>query len=258
MANKRMFSIDVTETDSFLEMPLTAQALYFHLGMRGDDDGFVSNPRSIMRVAGCSEGDLAILAEAGYIISFRSGVIVISDWKVNNNLRNDRYKPTTFQSERSMLSETANKRYILHGAPTGNQMDTNGIPSDNQMTPQHNVTQRNQTQRSSSVNDTAAAADPRTDSGLAEIVQHFQEVIGIFPRSALDKLQRYCDSIPAEVICKAFDEAAESGHRSWKYANGILKSWQADGVRTLGDVEARREARKKPEQQPERKMEVLT
>ena len=258
MAVKRMFSIDVTETDSFLEMPLTAQALYFHLGMRGDDDGFVSNPRSIMRVTGCSEGDLAMLAEAGYIISFRSGVIVISDWKVNNNLRNDRYKPTTFQSERSMLSETANKRYILNGAPTGNQMDTNGIPSDNQMTPQPNVTQRNQTQRSSSGNDTADAADPRTDSGLAEIVQHFQDVIGIFPRSALDKLQRYCDSIPAEVICKAFDEAAESGHRSWKYANGVLKSWQADGVRTLGDVEARREARKKPEQQPERKMEVLT
>lgn len=257
MANKRMFSIDVTETDSFLEMPLTAQALYFHLGMRGDDDGFVSNPRSIMRVAGCSEGDLAMLAEAGYIISFRSGVIVISDWKVNNNLRNDRYKPTTFQSERSMLSETANKRYILSGAPIGNQMDTNGIPSDDQMTPQPNVTQRNQTQRSSSGNDTAAAADSRTDSCLAEIVQHFQEVIGIFPRSALDKLQRYCDSIPAEVICKAFDEAAESGHRSWKYANGILKSWQADGVHTLGDVEARREARKKPEQPQERKWEML-
>lgn len=258
MANKRMFSIDVTETDTFLEMPLTAQALYFHLGMRGDDDGFVSNPRSIMRVAGCSESDLAMLAESGYIISFRSGVIVISDWKVNNNLRNDRYKPTTFQSERSMLSETANKRYILSNTPTGNQTDTVGIPNGNQMTPQPNVTQRNLTQCSSSGNDTAAAADSRTDSDLAEIVQYFQQVIGDFPRSALDKLQRYRDSIPAEVICLAFDEAAESGHRSWKYANGILKSWQADGVRTLGDAEVRREARKKPDQQQERKWEVLT
>ena len=135
--------MDVTETDAFLEMPLTAQALYFHLGMRGDDDGFVSNPRSIVRVSGCSESDLVTLAKSGYIITFRSGVIVISDWKVNNNLRNDRYKPTTFQDERSMLSETANKRYILNG---GNQVDTNGIPSDNQMTPQPNVTQRNPTQ----------------------------------------------------------------------------------------------------------------
>ena len=140
VANKRMFSVDVTETDAFLEMPLTAQALYFHLGMQGDDDGFVSNPRSIVRVSGCSESDLVTLAKSGYIITFRSGVIVISDWKVNNNLRNDRYKPTTFQDERSMLSETANRRYILRN---GNQVDTNGIPSDNQMTPQPNVTQPN-------------------------------------------------------------------------------------------------------------------
>lgn len=157
LANKRMFSVDVTETDAFLEMPLTAQALYFHLGMRGDDDGFVSNPRSIVRVSGCSESDLVTLAKSGYIITFRSGVIVISDWKVNNNLRNDRYKPTTFQDERSMLSETANKRYILNG---DNQVDTNGIPSDNQMTPQPNVTQRNPTQRSSSSKAAAAAGFP--------------------------------------------------------------------------------------------------
>lgn len=103
LANKRMFSVDVTETDAFLEMPLTAQALYFHLGMRGDDDGFVSNPRSIVRVSGCSENDLTILAQSGYIITFRSGVIVISDWKVNNYLRGDRYKTTVFQNELSML-----------------------------------------------------------------------------------------------------------------------------------------------------------
>ena len=203
LANKRMFSVDVTETDAFLEMPLTAQALYFHLGMRGDDDGFVSNPRSIVRVSGCSEGDLVTLAKSGYIITFRSGVIVISDWKVNNNLRNDRYKPTTFQDERSMLSETANKRYILNG---GNQVDTNGIPSDNQMTPQPNVTQRNPTQRSSSSKVAAAAgiSNSRTDPELAKIVQQYEQVIGGFPPSALDKLQSYRSSIPTEVLCKAW------------------------------------------------------
>lgn len=254
MANKRMFSIDVTETDAFLEMPLTAQALYFHLGMRGDDDGFVSNPRSIMRVAGCSESDLTMLAEAGYIISFRSGVIVISDWKVNNNLRNDRYKPTTFQDERSMLSETANKRYILSN---GNQVDTTGIPSDNQMTTQPNVTQRNQAQHSSSGNGTTTAADSRTDSDLAQIVQHFQAEIGEFPRSALDKLQRYREAFSTELICKAIDEAAENGVRKWRYVDGILKGWQADGVRTLGDVEGRRESRNKPKGQQEQRWEVL-
>ena len=250
MANKRMFSIDVTETDTFLEMPLTAQALYFHLAMRGDDDGFVSNPRSIMRVTGCNENDLKALVESGYIITFRSGVIVISDWKVNNYLRGDRYKPTTFQNELSMLTETANKRYVLG---SDSQRSTVGIPNGNQLSTQYSIGENRAV-----VDAATTATAPRTDSDLAEIVQHFQEVIGDFPRSALDKLQRYRDSIPAEVICLAFDEAAESGHRSWKYANGILKSWQADGVRTLGDVEARREARKKPDQQQERKWEVLT
>lgn len=249
MANKRMFSIDVTETDTFLEMPLTAQALYFHLAMRGDDDGFVSNPRSIMRVTGCSENDLKTLAESGYIITFRSGVIVISDWKANNYLRGDRYKPTTFQNELSMLTETANKRYVLE---SGNQVPTVGIPTENQVTTQYRIEEN----RAVVDRVATAAAESRVDSDLAEIVQHFERVIGIFPRSALDKLQRYRDSIPSEVICEAFDEAAESGHRSWKYANGILKSWQADGVRTLGDVEARREARKRPTQplELERKM----
>lgn len=248
MANKRMFSVDVTETDTFLEMPLTAQALYFHLGMRGDDDGFVSSPRSTMRAVGCSEEDLNTLKEAGYIIVFHSGVLVITDWKVNNYLRGDRHKPTTFQNELSLLSETANKRYVLS---CGNQVPTVGIPNSDQLETQ------NREDKDRTAVDKATAA-PHADSDLAEIVQHFERVIGIFPRSALDKLQRYRDSIPSEVICEAFDEASESGHRSWKYANAILKSWQADGVRTLGDVEARREARKKPEQQHERKLEVLT
>ena len=106
--------------------------------------------------------------------------------------------------------------------------------------------------------DNAAPAAPRTDSGLAEIMQHFQEIIGVFPPSALDKLQRWRKIYPAEIIRAAIDEAAESGHRSWKYVDGILRGWQADGVRTLGDVEARRAARKKSEQPQERKFEVLT
>lgn len=254
VANKRMFSVDVTETDAFLEMPLTAQALYFHLGMRGDDDGFVSNPRSIVRVSGCSESDLATLAQSGYIITFRSGVIVISDWKVNNYLRGDRYKTTVFQNELSMLEETANKRYVLaHGA----KRSTVGIPNDNQVATQYRV----EKSRVAVVDKTtAAAAGSRIDPDLAKIVQQYEQTIGHFPRSALDKLQGYRSSIPTEVICKAFDEAAESGHRSWKYVNGILKSWQADGVRTLGDVETRRDARKKakePAGEDWQKMEVL-
>ena len=135
-------------------------------------------------------------------------------------------------------------------------MDTIGIPSDNQVTTQHSIAEHSLERSSKKA--AAAAADSRTDSDLAGIVQHFQEVIGTFPRSALEKLQRWQTVYPTELICKAIDEAAENNVRKWKYVDGVLKGWQADGVRTLGDVEARREARKKPEQPQERKFEVLT
>ncbi|HJI01383.1 MAG TPA: DnaD domain protein [Faecalibacterium prausnitzii] len=76
-------------------------------------------------------------------------------------------------------------------------------------------------------------------------MQRYEKTLGTFPRSALDKLKKWQDVYSTELICKAFDEAAENNVRKWRYVDGVLKGWQADGVRTLGDVETRREARKK-------------
>ncbi len=84
MANRRMFSLDVVDTDKFLEMPLSTQALYFHFGMRADDDGFVSSPKRIIKSLCCNEDDLKLLIAKGYLIPFESGVVVISDWNINN------------------------------------------------------------------------------------------------------------------------------------------------------------------------------
>ena len=232
MAVKRMFSSSVTETDSFLELPLKSQALYFHLGMQGDDDGFVANPRAIIRSIGCTARDLKPLETAGYVISFPSKVLVITDWKANNNLRNDRYKPTAFQNELAQLTESANKRYILASL---------GIPTGNQVTTQYRIEEN----RAVVDKATTAAAASRLDTALSEIVQHYEKTLGTFPRSALDKLKKWQDVYSTELICKAFDEAAENNVRKWRYVDGVLKGWQADGVRTLGDVETRREARKK-------------
>lgn len=128
---KRMFNTDITETDKFIDMPASAQNLYFHLGMHGDDDGFVSAPKRIMRSVGSCEDDLKILISKGFILPFESGVIVITDWHINNNLRNDRYKPTIHINEKSMLCLDESKRYTI-GIPDGNQMDTFGIQCDNQ------------------------------------------------------------------------------------------------------------------------------
>ena len=111
MANKRMFSLAVIDTDDFLDLSVPAQCLYFHLGMHGDDDGFVGRPKGIARSVGCSESDLAELERAGFIIRFSSGVIVVRDWKINNTLKNDRYHPTEYQEEYQMLQTSEKGRY---------------------------------------------------------------------------------------------------------------------------------------------------
>lgn len=112
MANRRMFNARVVETDSFLELPTSSQALYFHLGMAGDDDGFVDSPRKIVRSCGCEMEDLRKLEESGFVIEFGSGIIVIRDWKLNNTLQNDRYRPTLYADEKDMIEERG-KRYFL-------------------------------------------------------------------------------------------------------------------------------------------------
>lgn len=105
MAKRRMFSLDVVDTDDFLELPATTQNLYFHLGMRADDDGFVSNPKKITKMVNCTMEDLKQLTEKGYIIPFESGIVIIKDWKVNNYIRSDRYTPTRYAEEMKCISE---------------------------------------------------------------------------------------------------------------------------------------------------------
>lgn len=129
MAQRRMFSLKVVDTDAFMDMPLSAQALYFHLGMRADDDGFVSNARRIQRVVGASDDDFKILLMKRFLLSFESGVIVIKHWRLNNFIRNDRYTPTLYQDELRTLFMKENGVYtdhpILHSDTSGM---TNGIP----------------------------------------------------------------------------------------------------------------------------------
>ena len=123
MAQKRMFDKIITNDDNFLEMPNSTQALYFHLSMNADDDGFVNNWKSIMKITGTKEDDLKILISKSYLIPFDSGIIVIKHWRINNYLRGDRYRPTQFQKEFNMLENHENKAYQLKS-----EWSTIGIP----------------------------------------------------------------------------------------------------------------------------------
>lgn len=110
MARRRMFSLDIVDSDQFTDLPPMARLLYYELGSRSDDDGFVENPKKITKFAECTEDDIKTLVDRGYIYTFDSGPIVIRHWLANNQLRKDRYHPTYFKNEREMIGVNPNNR----------------------------------------------------------------------------------------------------------------------------------------------------
>lgn len=120
MAKRRMFSVEITESDAFTSMPSSTQNLYFHLGMNADDDGVVNNPRALTRFIGANDDDLKLLIAKRFIIPIDdSGIIVIKHWKINNYIQKDRYTPSKYQQELKLLGLDENGAYKL--------MDTNCI-----------------------------------------------------------------------------------------------------------------------------------
>lgn len=111
MANKRMFNIKIVDSDAFLDMPLSAQCLYFHLNMRADDDGFVGNPKRIQRLVGASEDDLKLLIAKRFLLTFENGVIVIKHWRMHNTLSMNRYSETVYTDEKKLLKLKENNSY---------------------------------------------------------------------------------------------------------------------------------------------------
>lgn len=121
MAERRMFSRSVTENDWFLDMPLSSQALYFHLVMNADDDGFIGSGRKIQRMLGCTDDDFKILFSKKYIINIGNGVMVIRHWHINNTIRLDRYHETIYYEEKRNLYVMQDKTYY-YGEPVGANM----------------------------------------------------------------------------------------------------------------------------------------
>ena len=111
MAERRMFAKTIIDSDAFLDMPQSTQLLYFHLSMRADDDGFINNPKSIMRNTKCNEDDLKLLALKKFLIPFESGVVVIKHWKIHNYIAKDRYKETKYKEEKATLFLDENNAY---------------------------------------------------------------------------------------------------------------------------------------------------
>ena len=127
MAERRMFSKAIIDSDSFLDMPLSTQALYFHLSMRADDDGFLNNAFRIMRLINATRNDYDLLLAKQFIIQFEDGICVIRHWRMHNYIQKDRYKPTIFQEEMALLQKNKSGEYRL---------DTECIQDGSNMDPQ--------------------------------------------------------------------------------------------------------------------------
>ena len=134
MANKRMFNLSIVDSDAFLDLPLSTQALYFHLNMRADDDGFISNPKKISRIIGASEDDLKLLIMKRFVLVFEDGVIVIKHWRMHNTIQKDRYKKTNYIDDLKQLSIKENGAYTFVETgciQNGNRSETKCIQNGN-------------------------------------------------------------------------------------------------------------------------------
>lgn len=113
MSERRMFAKTIIDSDAFLDMPISARLLYYDLGMRADDDGFVNSPKKIMRMCGATNDDMNILILRKFIIPFESGIVVIKHWRIHNYIRKDTYNETNYKDEKSLLEFDENKAYKL-------------------------------------------------------------------------------------------------------------------------------------------------
>ena len=217
MAERRMMAKSIIETDMFLDMPTSCQCLYFHLLLRADDDGFISNPKSIVRTLSASADDLKLLIAKQYLIGFESGVVVIKDWKIHNYIRNDRYKASSVP-ERELLNIRKDKAYTLKedegipmidcGIPTDNQMDTNGIPTV-------------------SIGKDRLGKDRLDIEGECE--KPHSPKRKTFTKPTIDEIQDYCIERNNNVNAEQFYDYYESN--GWKVGKNSMKDWKA-AVRT--------------------------
>lgn len=128
MAEKRMFSQKIIDSDNFLDMPLSTQSVYFHLAMRADDEGFINNPKKILRMIGGNEDEIRLLIAKKFVLDLDTGVVIIKHWHIHNHIRKDRTKLTSHTKEKSQLSQKENGSYTIN-QPTCNQLATNLQPN---------------------------------------------------------------------------------------------------------------------------------
>ena len=195
MAEKRMFTKKVTDSDAFIELSSAAQALYFHLNQGADDDGFNNQIQIAMLKAHASTDDLKILMAKNFIIRFESGVIVIKHWRMHNTLRKDRYTPTNFQDELKQLGIKDNKAYTLECQMVAKRLPQNRL----------------------------VEVSIEEESTEKESIKKKAQVR--FSPPTLEEVQAYCSEINSNIDPEGFMDFYTSN--GWKVGRNPMKDWKA-------------------------------
>ena len=252
MADKRMMSKSVIDTDVFLDMPASTQCLYFHLLLRADDDGFLKNAKTIMRTVGASQDDMKLLIAKQYLILFDSGTIVIKHWRIHNYIKKDRYKPTDCEEAR-LIDVNDKGEYILL-EPTCIQNGTTTEPTCIQNGTSGKVRLEIELGNSKgSVNkkikkESALSADVKRQKLFASYQEKIKPISGSVEG---DRLSSLLDDYGLDLCLKAIDRAVLRKRRSLRYISGILRSWQKDGYDEPKEENDDRRYVKKSESPPE-------
>gem|GEM_PF-392155 len=253
MADKRMMSKSVIDTDMFIDMPASTQCLYFHMLLRADDDGFLKNAKTIMRTVGASPDDVKLLIAKQYLIPFDTGIMAIKHWRIHNYIKKDRYKPTDCE-EINLLEVNEKGEYVL-AEPSRNQvgskMEPSCIKSGTVLEPSRNQVGskmepsciKSGTVLEPSRNQVGSKMEPqdrdrdrleieigkdresRESSGKRNSANNSTTAAHKFVKPTLEELKAYIAENGYTFSAEAFMDYYESN--GWKVGRNPMKSWQA-------------------------------
>lgn len=225
MAQRRMFSKKITDTDNFLDMPLSTQALYFHLNMGADDEGFIDKVKTIQRTIGASDDDIKILIAKGFIIPFESGVVVIRHWRIHNYIQADRFQATIHQNEKEQLdydkSKVASIKPLEPCIQNVSIVDTQVRLGEDRLEIDKGRLDKNNNHNIHGEKKSLSEIIKKSNIKLNERQsQILMEYIGL-------------DNMTVEMVAYAIELTEDAGADNFNYLNKILKSWKEKNFTTL-------------------------
>lgn len=229
MAQRRMFSRKITDTDKFIEMPATTQNLYFHLNMNADDEGFVDRVSIIQRMIGASGDDLKLLIAKGFVIPFESGVVVIRHWRIHNYIQADRFQPTIHQNEKSQIeydeTKTANIKRLGECIQNVYKADTQVRLGKDRLELELDK-------------DRLDHHLDQNDDDKNLVFKKLKEAFGEMHVNGtmVEEVERLLKQYGQELVVLALDKTILNAGKSLRYTMSILQRWDGQGLRTAEQI----------------------